>query len=61
MSTDASILAKALRHAVALLEMEPKPTRLEAAERAAREFDLGPLDEEWLIHNLTNKPPEPKP
>ena len=59
MSADAEILAKALRHALDLLEYEPGMTKLRATEEAAKQFDLGPLDEEWLLNHLTtNKPAE---
>ena len=54
MSADAATLAKALRYALDLLRHEPGITRIEAGERAAQQFDLGPLDEEWLLAHLTN-------
>jgi hypothetical protein len=59
MSADAETLHKALVQATALLEQEKGITRLEAAERAARQFDLGPLDEEWLIQQIVLDPKKP--
>ena len=53
MSTDGETLAKALRHALDLIRHEPGMTTLKAAEEAAKQFDLGPLDEEWLLKHLT--------
>jgi len=59
MSADATTLAKALKFALDLLEHEPGMTKLRATEAAAMQFDLGPLDEEWLLNHLTaNKPAE---
>ena len=59
MSADAEILAKALQLANDLLDNEPGMTKLRATEAAAQQFDLGPLDEEWLLNHLTaNKPAE---
>ena len=52
MSADAETLAKALRHALELLE-EPGMTKHRAVEKSAQQFDLGPLDEEWLLNHLT--------
>lgn len=53
MSADAETLAKALQYATALLQDEPGMTKLRATEEAAKQFDLGPLDEEWLLNHLT--------
>jgi len=53
MSANAETLARALRHATELLRHEPGMTKLKAAEEAAKQFDLGPLDEEWLLNHLT--------
>jgi hypothetical protein len=53
MSTDGETLAKALRYALDLIEHAPGMTMLKAAEEAAKQFDLGPLDEEWLLNHLT--------
>jgi hypothetical protein len=59
MSADAATLTKALQFALALLKDDPTLTRLAAAERAAQEFNLGPLDEDWLLNHLTARlPPE---
>jgi len=52
MSANAAILAKALHYALDLLEHEPGMTKLRATEAAAKQFDLGPLDEEWLLEHL---------
>ncbi|MEI6085394.1 MAG: hypothetical protein WCS70_14000 [Verrucomicrobiota bacterium] len=52
MSADAQTLAKALHHALDLLKHEPGMTKLRATEEAAKQFDLGPLDEEWLLDHL---------
>ena len=57
MSADATTLAKALRHALDLLKHEPGMTKLRATEAAAKQFDLGPLDEEWLLNHLTTSKP----
>jgi hypothetical protein len=54
MSAGAETLLKALHHALALLRHEPGMTKLKAVEKAAQEFDLGPLDEEWLLNHLTD-------
>ena len=54
MSAHAETLTKALQHALELLRHEPGMTKLKAAEKAAQEFDLGPLDEEWLLNHLTD-------
>jgi hypothetical protein len=53
MSADAETLARALSFALDLLHHEPGMTKLNAAEAAAQQFDLGPLDEEWLLNHLT--------
>lgn len=57
MSANAETLFKALQYALALLRDQPDLTRLRAAEEAAKQFDLGPLDEEWLLQQLTRQPP----
>lgn len=54
MSADAATLLKALHHALALLRHEPGMTKLKATEEAAKQFALGPLDEEWLLNHLTD-------
>jgi hypothetical protein len=53
MSADAETLAKALQYATELLRHEPGLTKWLAAEKAAQQFDLGPLDEDWLLKHLT--------
>lgn len=55
MSADAETLAKALQYATELLRHEPGLAKLAAAEQAAQQFDLGPLDEEWLLNHLTER------
>jgi hypothetical protein len=57
MSAGAETLAKALRYALDLLDHEPGMTKLQATEAAAKQFDLGPLDEEWLLNHLTTSKP----
>jgi hypothetical protein len=57
MSANAETLTKALQHALELLRHEPSLTKLEAAEKAAQQFDLGPLDEDWLLNHLTESKP----
>jgi hypothetical protein len=54
MSAHAETLAKALQHALELLHHEPHLTKLQVAEKTAQQFDLGPLDEEWLLNHLTD-------
>jgi len=54
MSADAETLAKALQYANDLLHHEPGMTKLKATEEAAKQFNLGPLDEEWLLNHLTD-------
>jgi hypothetical protein len=59
MNEHAERLLKALQHALELLHHEPHLTKLQAAERTALQFDLGPLDEDWLLKHLTEaKRPE---
>ena len=53
MSADAETLMKALQYANDLLRHEPGMTKLKATEEAANQFNLGPLDEEWLLNHLT--------
>ena len=57
MSADAETLAKALTFALDLLEHGPCMTKLKATEEAAKQFDLGPLDEDWLLNHLTESKP----
>ena len=54
MSADAETLMKALQYATDLLGHEPGMTKLKATEEAAKQFNLGPLDEEWLLNHLTD-------
>jgi hypothetical protein len=56
---DADTLMKALDYALALRRDDARISRHMAAEEAAKRFDLGPADEEWLLNQLTErKPPE---
>jgi hypothetical protein len=57
-SAHAETLAKALQHALELLRQEPHLTKLQATEKTAQRFDLGPLDEEWLLNHLTATKPK---
>ena len=45
--------AKALDWLNTLRREHPKMTRLEAVEKTALRFNLGPLEEEWLLQQLT--------
>ena len=58
MSEHAEKLTKALQYALEVLHHEPHLTRLQAAEKTAQHFDLGPLDEEWLLNHLTETKPQ---
>jgi len=49
---DAETLAKALDWVNHQLRLHPKLDKLKAVEEAAMKFDLGPLDEEWLLNQL---------
>jgi len=40
-----------------LLKETPGITRLDAIEQTALRFDLNPLEEEWLLQQLTLPPP----
>jgi hypothetical protein len=40
-----------------LLQETPGITRLDAIEQTALHFDLTPLEEEWLLQQLTLPPP----
>ena len=50
--------AKALDYANTLRREHPGLSRLEVVERAALQFNLSPLEEEWLLQQLT--PPAAK-
>ena len=51
--------AKALDWLNLLLKEHPGMSRLEAIEKTALRFDLSPLEEEWLLQQLTQQsPPE---
>jgi hypothetical protein len=40
-----------------LLKERPGITKLDAVEQTALHFDLSPLEEEWLLQQLTLPPP----
>jgi hypothetical protein len=40
-----------------LLKERPGITKLDAVEQTALHFDLNPLEEEWLLQQLTLPPP----
>ncbi|HUJ12070.1 MAG TPA: hypothetical protein VL171_18840 [Verrucomicrobiae bacterium] len=44
--------AKALDYLNLLLKDHPDLTKLQAIERTAIRFDLGPLEEDWLLQQL---------
>ena len=48
--------AKALDWLNILRKEHPGMSRLEAVERTAVRFDLSPLEEEWLLQQLTTQP-----
>jgi hypothetical protein len=51
--------ARALDYLNLLLKENPGMTRLHAIEQTAVRFDLSPLEEEWLLQQLTQQsPPE---
>ena len=45
--------AKALDWLNVLLKEHPGISRLEAIEKTALQFDLSPLEEDWLLRQLT--------
>jgi hypothetical protein len=45
-------LARALDWALRRQRENPDTTALEVVEEAATRFDLGPLDEEWLLREV---------
>lgn len=49
--------AKALDWLNILRKEHPAMSKLEAVEKTALRFDLGPLEEEWLFQQLTPLPP----
>ena len=49
--------AKALDWLNRLRKEHPHLSRLEAVEKTAVRFDLSPLEEEWLLQQLTPPPP----
>jgi hypothetical protein len=55
MKTDRLTLTRALDWANRHLQENPHLDRLKVAELAAVKFNLGPLDEEWLLRQLDGK------
>jgi hypothetical protein len=51
--SDAEKHAKALDWAYFLMKNHPGMDKIKAAEETAVKFNLGPLEEEWLINQLT--------
>ena len=49
--------ARALDWLNILLKETPGITKLDALEQTALRFDLSPLEEEWLLQQLTLPPP----
>ena len=49
--------AKALDWLNTLRQEHPGMSRLEAVEKTAVQFNLSPLEEEWLLQQLTPPPP----
>jgi hypothetical protein len=49
--------AKALDWLNILRKEHPAMTKLEAVEKTAVRFDLSPLEEEWLLQQLTDNKP----
>ena len=54
---DAEKRARALDWLIILLKETPGITKLDALEQTALHFDLSPLEEEWLLQQLTLPPP----
>jgi hypothetical protein len=52
---NAETLTKALDWVNHQLRLHPKLDKLKAVEEAAMKFDLGPLDEEWLLNQLKER------
>ncbi len=52
MSVDATTLTRALDWLVRERRLRPQAHKLTLVEEAAKKFDLGPLDEEWLLRQL---------
>ena len=54
--------ARALNWLNTLRKEHPHMTRLEAIEKTAQQFNLSPLEEEWLLSETTKpEPRNPKP
>ena len=48
--------ARALDYLNLLLKGNPNLTKLQAIEQTAVRFDLSPLEEDWLLQQLTQQP-----
>ena len=55
MRADPQTLAKALDWVNSEFRFHPKVERHRIIEQAAQKFDLGPLDEEWLIRQVLDQ------
>jgi hypothetical protein len=55
--TEAEKRTNALNWLNILLKERPGITKLDAVEQTALHFDLNPLEEEWLLQQLTLPPP----
>ncbi len=55
MSTGESAIKQAVRWLDQKLAENPKADRLRLVDEASREFDLSPLDEEFLLRHLAGK------
>ena len=53
MSANHETLARALDWVNKRLRESPPADKLKAIDEAAMRFDLGPVDQEWLIRQLT--------
>ena len=47
--------AKALNHVILLLQEHPGMDKVKAVEQTAVKFDLSPLEEDWLLRQLTDR------
>ena len=59
MSTNYETLARALDWVNKRLRESPPMDKLKAIDEASIRFDLGPMDQEWLIRRLTRDKNEP--
>ena len=58
MKTDKLKLTTALDWVNRRLKDQPQLAKHKAVEEAATKFNLGPLDEEWLINQVTRRAPQ---